>query len=192
MNTREALSAVVENAGRDAIFVSSLGRTSEEMYALRPDDTLFMDSMGDVTAVALGIGLNGSTFPVVAVDTDGSFLMNLSVLPALGALVPALPHYGLVILDNGIYESGGGRSSRSCALDWESLFAGVGLDIVVADEPGDLDGWPKRRVVVCRIENDEPMDGVTKTVDGVESSYLIERAIARRRGVPARRPALKA
>lgn len=192
MNSREALQAVVDTMGRDAIFACSLGRTSEEMHALRPDATLFMDSMGDVTAVSLGIALNGPDFPVVAVDTDGSFLMNLSVLTALGALVPTLPHYGLVILDNGIYESGGGSSSRSCELDWGSLFRGVGLDVVIAEEPGELNDWWKSRIVVCRVDNHEPVDTVAKTVDGVESSYLIERAIARRRAVPARRPARKA
>lgn len=192
MRTREALRAVIDKMGDETIYVCSLGRTGEEMHRLRPDDTLFMDSMGDVTAVSLGIALSGSDFPVVAIDTDGSFLMNLSVLTMLGPLVSTLPHYGLVILDNGIYESGGGRPSRFCDLDWRSLFAAVGLEVIVATEPEHLGDFSSRRVAVCRVENHEPVGEVTKTLDGVESSYRIERAIARRRGVPARRPARKA
>lgn len=192
MRTREALAALVGRMPDTAVYVSSLGRTSEEMYALRPDDTLFVDSMGDVTAITLGIALGAPGVPVLGVDTDGSFLMNLSVLPVLGALVPAVPNFGLVIMDDGIYASGGGRASRVCDLRWPALFGAVGIDVTVVDDAGTVPDRPAGGVVVCRVQHDEPPGEAVKTVDGVESSYLVEKRLALRKGLRPRRPAIKA
>jgi hypothetical protein len=47
-------------------------------------------------------------------------------------------------------------------------------------------------VLVAKVVNEGPAPEADKTVDGIESSYLIERRIAQWRRQPHRRPAVKA
>ncbi|MCW7983930.1 hypothetical protein XF35_00970 [Streptomyces platensis subsp. clarensis] len=193
MRTSEFLQALLGRLDPDCVVVSSLGRTSDELFQLAPERTLFTDTMGDVSALATGMAIAMKPRPVLAVDTDGSFLMNLSVLTALGSRLPTLDNHTLAIVDNGIYESAGGMPSRHCPLDWQHLFAAVGLAAVTVRSSCDIpDPIPRPgTVVVAQVVNDAaPLDSA-KTYDGIESSYAIERLIAAQRGRPPRRPALK-
>ncbi|UBI40291.1 MULTISPECIES: thiamine pyrophosphate-dependent enzyme [Streptomyces] len=163
------------------------------MYALRPADTLFTDTMGDVTAISLGMAMAAAPLSVVGIDTDGSFLMNLSVLMALGDQLPRLPNYTLAIVDNRLYESGGGLPSRKAALDWGSLFGAVGLKSILIETPHRIpDVLPlPGTVLIAAVHNPAPAPDALKTIDGVESSYQVERVLAERTGGTPRRPALK-
>ncbi|GLF92913.1 thiamine pyrophosphate-dependent enzyme [Streptomyces yaizuensis] len=194
MRTDEFLAAFLGRLPADCVLVSSLGRTSEELFRLAPRRTLFTDTMGDVSAISTGMAVAMKPLPVAAVDTDGSFLMNLSVLPTLGSRLPALDNHTLVIVDNGIYESAGGMPSRTGPLDWRLLFAAVGLTAVIVRTPADLPGALPRPgvVLVAEVVNDGPAPDAAKSCDGVESSYAVERLIATLRGRAPRRPALKA
>lgn len=192
MRTVDFLTTLLERLPADSVVVSSLGRTGEALHRLAAERTLCTDTMGDVAALSLGMALSAAPLVVAGVDTDGSFLMNLSVLTVLGGTRP--PNHQLVVVDNGIYESAGGMPSRSSPLDWRQLFGSVGLDVTMIQT---TDAVPERlplpgTVLVAEVNDDEPAPGSAKTVDGVESSYIIERYIAGRRGVPVRRPAVKA
>ncbi|MFH9969519.1 thiamine pyrophosphate-dependent enzyme [Streptomyces mirabilis] len=193
MRTVDFLDALFDTLPADAVVVAGLGRTGEEVYRRRPAQSLLTDTMGDVAALSLGIALAAPELTVVGLDTDGSFLMNLSVLPVLGSVMPALANYALAVLDNGIYESGGGLPSRTCVLDWLSLFAGVGIQArLVASSDLSLEGVVGAgTVLIATVTNDDPPTPVTKHLDGVESSYLMERAVSAARGRPLRKPARK-
>ncbi|MDQ1741669.1 MAG: hypothetical protein QOE23_8, partial [Pseudonocardiales bacterium] len=117
MNTADFLRALLSTLPADCVFVSSLGRTGEELNRLAPDRTLFTDTMGDVAALSTGVAIGAHPMPVAGIDTDGSFLMNLSVLTMLGAQLPRLDNHVLAILDNERYESAGGLPSRQAPLD---------------------------------------------------------------------------
>ena len=190
MNTRAFVSAITSVRG---VAVSSLGRTSEELFALCADRTLFLDAMGAVVPVALGIAVAAPKVDIVAVDTDGSFLMNLSILPVLGAWLPATPNLRVVIVDNGMYESGGGLPSRLCRLDWVTMFRGVGLEasvvLTAAAAHAAVSGGVQ--VVVGEIVDDEPLGRPRKVTDGVASSYTVEAWLAAATGRPQRLPAEK-
>ncbi|KXK62062.1 hypothetical protein AWW66_10475 [Micromonospora rosaria] len=193
MRTADFLAALLDRLPPPTLLVSALGRTSEELYRLAPDRTLVTDTMGDVAALSVGVALGARPLPVAGVDTDGSFLMNLSVLTALGARLPTLDNHTLVIVDNGRYESAGGMPSRLVGLDWHHLFRAVGLTALAVHTPADL---PRRLpqpglVVLGHVTNDDPAPDATKPVDGVESAYLVEKYLARQRGAAYRRPAVK-
>ncbi len=193
MRTSEFLEALLGKLPQECVFVSALGRTSEELYRLAAQRTLFTDTMGDVASLSIGLAIAARPVTVVGVDTDGSFLMNLSVLTALGSQLPALDNYLLTIVDNGQYESAGGMPSRTAILDWDRLFASVGLTALTVREPGDMpDVLPTGgTVIVAEVVNEHAAPEAMKTIDGVESSYAIEKLVARLKGVPARRPAVK-
>ncbi|MFI7134856.1 thiamine pyrophosphate-dependent enzyme [Nonomuraea sp. NPDC050153] len=193
MRTSEFLAALRDRLPADCIFVSALGRTSEELFHLAAERTLFTDTMGDVAALSAGMALGAPSVPIAGIDTDGSFLMNLSVLPTLGRVLPGLENHVLIIVDNGIYESAGGLPSGSENLDWESLFEAVGINAVVVREvagmPKDVLG--RAQVLIAKVVNDEPALDSVKTIDGIESSYRIERLIAKLAGRAERKPAIK-
>lgn len=193
MRTAEFLEGLLDRLPPDCVLVSSLGRTGEELFRLARQRTLFTDTMGDVAALATGIAISAKPMPVAGIDTDGSFLMNLSVLPTLGGQLPGLDNLTLAIMDNGKYESAGGMPSRAIALDWRPLLGAVGLTALIvkkADEiPPDI---PKAGVVIiAEVVNGDALADSVKTIDGIESSYVIERYIAERRSAPLRRPAVK-
>lgn len=193
MNTAEFLDALLAKVPPlRTVLVSSLGRTADEIYRRWPDDALFIDSMGDVCGLSMGIAIGAPALSVIGVDTDGSFLMNLSVMPTLGALASSLANYCLVIMDNGCYESGSGLPSRSVDLDWERMFAAFGIParVIVSAEalPDQLIGGG---VLIARVRNELSVPESVKLVDGRESSYRMEARLSALRGVARRRPAVK-
>ncbi|MFD7865619.1 thiamine pyrophosphate-dependent enzyme [Streptomyces sp. NPDC057682] len=92
----------------DAVIVSTCGYTSRELFnaADRPENFYLVGSMGMAAPIALGIALARPGRTVVALDGDGSLLMNLGVLPLLAATGANLLH---VVADNGMHESTGGQ-----------------------------------------------------------------------------------
>ncbi|MFJ6798119.1 thiamine pyrophosphate-dependent enzyme [Streptomyces sp. NPDC091268] len=94
----------------DALIVSTCGFTSRELFnaADRPGNFYLVGSMGMSAPVALGLALARPERTVIALDGDGSLLMNLSVLPLVAASGTKLLH---VVVDNGMHESTGGQST---------------------------------------------------------------------------------
>ncbi|MFB7057114.1 thiamine pyrophosphate-dependent enzyme [Streptomyces vinaceus] len=94
----------------DALIVSTCGFTSRELFnaADRPGNFYLVGSMGMSAPVALGLALARPERTVIALDGDGSLLMNLSVLPLVAASGTELLH---VVVDNGMHESTGGQST---------------------------------------------------------------------------------
>jgi phosphonopyruvate decarboxylase len=58
--------------------------------------------------IALGIALAQPERAVIAIDGDGSLLMNLGVLPLVASAGARLVH---VVIDNGMHESTGGQAT---------------------------------------------------------------------------------
>ncbi|KQV19535.1 MULTISPECIES: thiamine pyrophosphate-dependent enzyme [unclassified Kitasatospora] len=94
----------------DALTVSTCGFTSRELFnaADRPENFYLVGSMGMSAPVALGLALARPDRTVIALDGDGSLLMNLSVLPLVAASGTKLLH---VVVDNGMHESTGGQAT---------------------------------------------------------------------------------
>jgi sulfopyruvate decarboxylase subunit beta len=65
--------------------------------------------MGLASSIGLGIALALNGRMVIALDGDGSVLMNLGSLCTIAARAPE--NYLLVIIDNGVYGSTGGQPS---------------------------------------------------------------------------------
>jgi sulfopyruvate decarboxylase subunit beta len=124
----EALTAAIE-AAPDAAFVVTCGATSREMAAVadRPNNLYLLDSMGLTTSVALGlaVGLQGRR-RVVAIDGDGSLLMNLGSLATIGAHGPR--DLTILLLDNGTHASAAGVPTTSDRIDLCRVAEGCGID----------------------------------------------------------------
>lgn len=95
--------------GAPVLWISSCGYISRDLHALSdgPEHFYLVGSMGMALPVALGVASARPDQLVVALDGDGSALMNLTAMPMCTALGSSnLIH---IVLDNGMHESTGGQ-----------------------------------------------------------------------------------
>jgi sulfopyruvate decarboxylase subunit beta len=130
MKRIEAISAAASAArAAGALIVCNIGYPSRELFHAADSEGNFymLGSMGLCSSIALGLALSESRRPVIALDGDGSVLMNLGTLATIANHAP--PNLVLVILDNCAYGSTGCQltctASRS-DLAAISMGAGVG------------------------------------------------------------------
>ena len=99
---------------RESLVICNIGIPSQELYAIedRPNHFYMLGSMGLCTSIALGLSLTTNK-PVVALEGDGSMLMNLSTLATIGNRGPN--NLFPVIIDNGSYGSTGDQVSYTSA-----------------------------------------------------------------------------
>ena len=111
MKRFECLKALAAVVG-DALVVTSAGATTLEWNELRPGDGNFrVRTLGLCSSIALGIALGLPQRKVIALDGDGSLLMNLCSLPTIARMAPKnLTH---IVFDNGIYEASGHRKTAT-------------------------------------------------------------------------------
>ncbi len=111
----------------DALVVSSAGAMTLEWSALRPSDGNFrVRTLGLCSSIALGMALGLPHRKVVALDGDGSLLMNLCSLPTIARMRPRnLVH---IVFDNEVYEaSGSKKTATACGADLVAIAAGAGI-----------------------------------------------------------------
>ncbi len=107
--------------------MSSAGATTLEWNALRPGDGNFrVRTLGLCSSIAMGMALGLPHRKVVALDGDGSLLMNLCSLPTLARLQPKnLLH---IVFDNEVYEaSGSSRTATACGTDLVGIALAAGV-----------------------------------------------------------------
>jgi thiamine pyrophosphate-dependent acetolactate synthase large subunit-like protein len=111
----------------DALVVSSAGAMTLEWNALRPSDGNFrVRTLGLCSSIALGMALGLPRRKVLALDGDGSLLMNLCSLPTIARMQPKnLLH---VVFDNEVYEaSGSKKTATACGTDLVGIATAAGL-----------------------------------------------------------------
>ncbi len=114
LTREEALEIVASHTDQHAIFVSTTGMASRELYEIRErngeghqKDFLTVGSMGHASQIALGIALSKKDRTVVCLDGDGSALMHLGGMAIIGTIKPK--NYVHIILNNGSHDSVGGQ-----------------------------------------------------------------------------------
>ena len=118
----EALDAIVDSTEDSALFVSTTGKISRELFEIREKkkqghnrDFLIVGSMGHTSQIAAGIALTGQKKRVYCLDGDGSALMHMGAM-ALNANSPVgnMVH---IVLNNGAHDTVGGQPTVAASLD---------------------------------------------------------------------------
>jgi thiamine pyrophosphate-dependent acetolactate synthase large subunit-like protein len=138
MTARQALEVLAQHRG-DKVVITTMTATGiwPQLSDTGLDFAYIPSSMGQAPSLALGIALAQPGRGVIAVNGDGSMLMNLGVLVTL-ASHPADVY--LVILDNGLYEVTGGQPLAGAGrTDYASLAKAAGIPRVYAFP--DLAAW---------------------------------------------------
>jgi sulfopyruvate decarboxylase subunit beta len=141
----------------DSCIVSTCGYVTRELYDVgdRPGNFYLVGSMGMAGPIAYGIAAVQSHRRLVAVDGDGSVVMNLGGLTLAAQTRADLVH---VVLDNGMHESTGGQDT-SLPADLTAVARAAGYQRAVSVESeadlavlDDLERWHGPQFVHARVE----------------------------------------
>ena len=119
----EALKLIVPLFEKEAIIVSTTGKTSRELFELRDlnkegheKDFLTVGSMGHSSSIALGIAISKPNKNVYCIDGDGAIIMHMGVLSTIGSTGPK--NFKHLIINNFAHDSVGGQPTAAWNIDF--------------------------------------------------------------------------
>ena len=181
----------------DQLVVTNVARTGFETHMAMPrEGNLYTMGMGLVTPVVLGIALSLPHRGVIALDGDGSILLNLGALSTVGNYAP--PNLISIIFDNESYASTGGLPTATAGktkLHEMAKAAGIAnaYEINRIEDFKDLatkaiagkGPW----VLVCKVQSEKP-PVEPKLMDGRENKYRFVRYIEQTEGTTILKPSV--
>lgn len=122
MNREEAIAAVIDVFGEDAVYLGTTGRATREVNEQlklhgigEGHEWQNVGSMGHVSSVGLGLALGRPEKRIVVFDGDAAAVMHLGALTTnCRYKAPNLIH---IVLNNGVNESVGGQQSAGQLID---------------------------------------------------------------------------
>ena len=127
MNRFDLTSRLVARLKHDEAVIGGIGNTNFDLWAAghRPQNFYMLGSMGLAFPIALGVALAQPKRRVIALEGDGSLLMQLGCLTTIATLAPQ--NLTLIVMDNGIYQITGGQPTPGRHADIVAIAAGCGL-----------------------------------------------------------------
>ena len=109
MNRFDLTSRLVARLKHEEAVIGGIGNTNFDLWAAghRPQNFYMLGSMGLAFPIALGVALAQPKRRVIALEGDGSLLMQLGCLATIATLKPK--NLTMVVFDNGIYQITGSQ-----------------------------------------------------------------------------------
>jgi len=163
MNRFELTSRLVKRLDAETAVVAGIGNTNFDLWAAerRPTNFYMLGSMGLACPIALGVALAQPQRKVIALEGDGSLLMQLGCLTTIATLAPK--NLTLIAFDNGIYQiTGGQKTPAHSGSDIVAIARGAGLTgSAWASDEADFDGLVeaalasgKPNLIAARIDSE--------------------------------------
>lgn len=169
MRRADLTSRVVAQQNNGEAIVAGIGNTHFDLWAAgqRPQNFYMLGSMGLAIPIALGVAIAQPERKVIALEGDGSLLMQLGALGTVAHIAPK--NLVMVVWDNGAYQITGGQptlTSSKVDLVQMALGAGIERSFWAADEEhfesllqdASSAGQP---TFICARIGSEPPAGVT-------------------------------
>lgn len=128
MSRLELTKRLVARLENDEAVIGGIGNTNFDLWEAgqRPQNFYMLGSMGLAFPIALGVALAQPKRRVVALEGDGSLLMQLGCLSTIAALAPK--NLTMILMDNGIYQITGGQATPAAAAsDLVAIARGCGI-----------------------------------------------------------------
>ena len=128
MNRFELTKRLVGQLKREEAVIGGIGNANFDLWATgqRPQNFYMLGSMGLTIPIGLGVAIAQPQRHVVALEGDGSLLMQLGCLATVAMRKPK--NLTMVIWDNGIYQITGSQPTPSAATaDLVAIARGAGL-----------------------------------------------------------------
>jgi thiamine pyrophosphate-dependent acetolactate synthase large subunit-like protein len=128
MNRFDLTRRLVAQLRHDEAVVAGIGNANFDLWASgrRPQNFYMLGSMGLAIPIALGVAIAQPQRHVIALEGDGSLLMQLGCLATVAMRKPA--NLTMIVWDNGLYQITGGQPTASAsAADLVAIAKGSGL-----------------------------------------------------------------
>ncbi|HEX3440748.1 MAG TPA: thiamine pyrophosphate-dependent enzyme [Pseudolabrys sp.] len=128
MNRFDLTRRLVAQLRHDEAVVAGIGNANFDLWASgrRPQNFYMLGSMGLAIPIALGVAIAQPQRHVIALEGDGSLLMQLGCLATVALRKPA--NLTMIVWDNGLYQITGGQTAASAsAADLVAIAKGSGL-----------------------------------------------------------------
>ena len=128
MNRFDVTSRLVRRLTHEEAVIGGIGNTNFDLWAAghRPQNFYMLGSMGLAFPIALGVALAQPQRRVVALEGDGSLLMQLGCLTTIATLAPG--NLTMVVMDNGSYQITGGQATPAAGVaDLIAVALGCGI-----------------------------------------------------------------
>jgi thiamine pyrophosphate-dependent acetolactate synthase large subunit-like protein len=128
MNRFDLTRRLVAQLKREEAVIGGIGNSNFDLWAAgqRPQNFYMLGSMGLAIPIALGVALAQPQRHCVALEGDGSLLMQLGCLATVAMLKPA--NLTMIVWDNGVYQITGGQPTASAqAADLVAVARGCGI-----------------------------------------------------------------
>jgi thiamine pyrophosphate-dependent acetolactate synthase large subunit-like protein len=128
MNRFELTKRLVAQLKRDEAVIGGIGNANFDLWASgqRPQNFYMLGSMGLTIPIAFGVALAQPQRHVVALEGDGSLLMQLGSLATVAMRAPK--NLTMIVWDNGIYQITGNQPTASASTaDLVAMARGAGL-----------------------------------------------------------------
>ncbi len=170
MNRFDLTKRLVAQLKHDEAVIGGIGNANFDLWACgpRPQNFYMLGSMGLAVPIALGTAIAQPRRHVVALEGDGSLLMQLGCLATVAMRAPK--NLTIVVWDNGIYQITGAQPTATAAsTDLVAVTRGAGIaNSAWATDEDDFerllasalkDGGPS--LIAARID-DEPAVATTE------------------------------
>ncbi len=194
MERIEVIKSIAPCVTPEDLVTTSIGATWDDWWNYKPaNNTFFTGTLGSVTTTALGMAVSLPHRRILALESDGSVLMNTGAMCTLGNERPS--NLTVVVMDNGIYENiGGPPTHTSRNTDLAKMAEGAGcLNTATAKTIEEfnerfLASWEGKEMayIVAKIEpfKKHPWDWeARKPTDGIEDKYNFLRYVEKLEGV---------
>lgn len=124
----------------DQAVIAGIGNTNFDLWCAgqRPQNFYMLGSMGLAVPIALGLALAQPGRGVLALEGDGSLLMQLGCLSTVAARAPG--NLVIVVWDNGVYQITGAQATPAAASGTDLVAvaraSGIAASHWAADEAG--------------------------------------------------------
>lgn len=128
MNRFELTKRMVARLKKEEAVIGGIGNTNFDLWASgqRPQNFYMLGSMGLAIPIALGVAIAQPQRHVVALEGDGSLLMQLGCLTTIAML--GTKNLTMVVMDNRIYQITGSQPTTTAAgADIVAIAQGAGI-----------------------------------------------------------------
>ncbi len=162
MNRFDLTKRVVDQLKRDEAVIGGIGNANFDLWACgqRPQNFYMLGSMGLTIPIALGVAIAQPKRHVIALEGDGSLLMQLGCLATIAMRQPT--NLTMIVWDNGIYQITGSQPTASATTsDLIAIARGAGItNSTWAADENDFD-----RLVAAAL-NDGGPSLIAARIDG--------------------------
>jgi thiamine pyrophosphate-dependent acetolactate synthase large subunit-like protein len=169
MNRFDLTKRLVGKLKREEAVIGGIGNANFDLWASgqRPQNFYMLGSMGLTIPIALGVAIAQPRRHVIALEGDGSLLMQLGCLATVAERAPK--NLTIVVWDNGIYQITGSQPTASAAgADLVAIARGAGIaNSAWAADEDDFDRLAASALkgegpslIAARIDN-KPATGTT-------------------------------